>query len=213
MFHSSDRPDFVSQLIAIDFAGSQVRHTWTALIEDTLSKWLRDPSYLEDEEIDPPSAAIIRLAMDLAFTLRDRGEVAPSSIVPDASGGIVFERRSNSGSESYHIWDDASVEYFRFEGTAIVERRSVPPVLPVVQFWGGNLVGAPTFGVVASSGNLFDIEQPIDLEPECGAMPQSAVTPSVSDKQGYCAVIKRLTSTAAIGAGLFTSVTASTTLG
>jgi hypothetical protein len=87
--------------------------------------WLRDPSQLQDEGIEPPSGTVIRLSMDLAENYRDRGLPAPDSVVPDPNGGIVFERREGDVSEVFHVWDDGTVEYMLFEGARLVERNPV----------------------------------------------------------------------------------------
>ena len=103
------------------------RKTWQRLIDRQLLEWLRDPSQIEDEGLDAPSATIIRLSLDLAESFRDRGLPAPASIVPDPNGGIVFERREGDVSEVFHVWDDGSVEYLRFHETQLVERRPLFP--------------------------------------------------------------------------------------
>jgi hypothetical protein len=101
------------------------RVLWQHVIDQTLMAWLRDPSQLDDDGIDPPNGTIIRLSMDLAENFRDRGLPAPDSVVPDPNGGIVFQRREGNVSEEFHVWEDASVEYLRFEGTQLVERHPI----------------------------------------------------------------------------------------
>lgn len=87
--------------------------------------WLRDPSQLDDDGIDPPSGTIIRLSMDWAENYRDKGLPAPDRVAPDPNGGIVFERREGNVSEVVHVWEDGTIEYMRFEGTHLVERSPV----------------------------------------------------------------------------------------
>ncbi len=98
------------------------REKWQELIDRKLIEWGRDPSQFDDEGVEPPSREIIRLAIALAEQFRDDGLTPPDSVVPDANGGIVFERRENDVSEVFHVWDDGTVEYQRFHGTRLVER-------------------------------------------------------------------------------------------
>src|SRR5438105_9475659 len=77
---------------------------WDRFIDDTLIEWGRDPSEIQDAGIDAPSSAMIRQAIDLARRLRDLRLPAPTSVVPDPNGGIVFRRQAQDVSEEYHIW-------------------------------------------------------------------------------------------------------------
>lgn len=104
-------------------SGDEARNAWQRLIDSTLTKWEWDISQFDDEGIEPPSRQIVRLAIDLAEGFRDQGLPAPDSVVPDPNGGIVFERRENGLSEVFHVWEDGSVEYQRFQGTRLVERQ------------------------------------------------------------------------------------------
>lgn len=98
---------------------------WDRFIDLTLAEWERDPTVVEDEGIDAPSRAIVSQAIELARRLRDAGRPAPSSMVPDPNGGIVFQRHANDISEEYHIWDDGVVEYLCLQGAKLIERRRV----------------------------------------------------------------------------------------
>ena len=98
---------------------------WQHFIDNVLINWLRDPSQLEDEDCDAPSGTIIRLSIDYAEKWRDDGMPAPTSVVPDPNGGIVFELRNGSGAEVFHFWDDATIEYMRFDGSRLAERALV----------------------------------------------------------------------------------------
>lgn len=98
------------------------RERWQRLIDHKLIEWGRDTSQIDDEDVEPPSAEIIGLAITLAEQLKTQGITPPDSIVFDPNGGIVFERQEGDVSEVFHVWDDGEVEYRRFYGTRLVER-------------------------------------------------------------------------------------------
>ena len=104
----------------------KTRELWQRVIDKTLTSWLRNPSELEDDGIDAPSGAIIRLSLDLAESCMESGLAPPDRIVPDPNGGIVFERREGNVSEVLHVWDDGSVEYMKFDGAQLVDRGPFP---------------------------------------------------------------------------------------
>jgi len=108
-----------------DSGGDNVVDRWQSLIDHTLIEWGWNPSQLEDDAVEPPSREIIRLAIDLAQGLRDRGLPTPDRVVPDPNGGIVFERHENGMREVFHVWDDGTVEYQRFHGRRLVERSAL----------------------------------------------------------------------------------------
>ena len=101
----------------------EAREKWQDLIDQKLIEWGRDPSQLADEGVEPPSGETIRIAFEWANRFSKNGLPPPDSVVPDANGGIVFERREKDVSEVLHVWDDGSVEYQRFHGTRLVERQ------------------------------------------------------------------------------------------
>lgn len=99
------------------------RSDWDKIINDTLVEWERDPSQAEDIGIDAPSAETVGKAILQARLMRDQGLPAPTRIVPDPNGGIVFRRDEEGVSEEYHFWEDGVVEYMRYHGSKLVERR------------------------------------------------------------------------------------------
>lgn len=103
----------------------KVQEAWQRFIDHTLIEWGRNPGQLEDEGIDPPSKETIQRAIHLAQDCKKQGLPPPDSVVPDPNGGIVFERRKKSLSEVLHLWEDGSVEYQRFMGHRLVERRAI----------------------------------------------------------------------------------------
>lgn len=119
-------PDAVATNADIDSPVEEaVRERWQRVIDYTLIEWGSDASRFDDEGVEPPSRQIVQLAINLATSFRDKGVPAPDCVVPDPNGGIVFERRENGLSEVYHVWDDGTVEYQRFQGTRLVERSTL----------------------------------------------------------------------------------------
>lgn len=106
-----------------DAQKDKARERWQALIDYQLIEWGRDPSQLENEEIQPPSKSTIQLAIRLADMLSKPGFPAPTRIVPDAHGGIVFERQGRNVFESIRLSADGTAEYCVFENSRLVERQ------------------------------------------------------------------------------------------
>lgn len=102
---------------------SAARDKWQQVIDYQLIEWGSDPSQLEDGETPPPSGATIHLAVRVAEALRNGGDPAPTRTVPDAIGGIVFEREAGNVFESVRVSADGSVEYCEFENCRLVQRQ------------------------------------------------------------------------------------------
>ena len=75
---------------------------WQRLTEQ-LTNWRCNPDQLDEERTVTPSWDTIQLALDLATWMSKRGLPAPTRIVPDADGGIVFERQKKDAFESIRI--------------------------------------------------------------------------------------------------------------
>ena len=129
-FISTSLRDAVSTSVAIgapitrDYGRiDKASEEWQVLIDYQLIEWGRDPGQLENEEIQPPSKSTIQLAIRLAGMLSKPGLPAPTRIVPDAHGGIVFERQGRNVFESIRISADGTAEYCVFENSRLVERQ------------------------------------------------------------------------------------------
>jgi hypothetical protein len=103
------------------------RQQWQKCIEQ-LTSWKHDPGQLDEEGTVTPSQATIRLALDLADSMCKRGLIPPTRIVPDADGGIVFERQKKDAFESIRI-SAGSIEQRFFEGCRLVSSASFGPPL------------------------------------------------------------------------------------
>jgi hypothetical protein len=106
----------------VDAAAAAYRAAWQRAIEK-LTEWARNPKELEDDGLAPPSAEIVQRAIAFAQAAQQAGYPPPTSVVPDPNGGIIFERTQDNQTEEYHFWDDGTIDYCRFEGTRLVERR------------------------------------------------------------------------------------------
>jgi hypothetical protein len=89
-----------------------------------LIEWWLDPSQLEDDETPLPSRDTIQLAIQVADLLRCKDSPAPTRIVPDAHGGIVFEFEAGSEFASIRISKDGSIEFCVFQDCQMVHRQS-----------------------------------------------------------------------------------------
>lgn len=99
---------------------------WQALIDDQLLEWGRDPAQLEDDETQSPSKEIIALAIFLARSLSLQNYPAPTRIVADAHGGIVFELQDKRLLESIRLSADGSAEYCAFVDARLLDRKPLP---------------------------------------------------------------------------------------
>lgn len=104
-------------------SAEQQRQAWQDVIDHKLIEWGRNPQQLEDDGVVSPCNDVVRLAIWLSRDMQQRGFPPPSSVVPDANGGIVFEHRQGRVAEIFHIWEDGAVEYQLFDGTQLVERQ------------------------------------------------------------------------------------------
>jgi len=96
---------------------------WQNLIDHKLIEWSRDPSMLEDDGIDAPSGETIRDAINLANFWKKQGWPAPTRIVPDSDGGIVFELEDNDVFCSYRLSLDRTLEHCVFQDMRLVRRK------------------------------------------------------------------------------------------
>lgn len=93
---------------------------------DKLAGWQWDIEELYDEGIIPPSEGIIQTAIGLSFRLNEEGYVAPSSVVPDGDGGVVFTHRNGVITKKIHLWDDGSICLSEYEDASLVRRTKLP---------------------------------------------------------------------------------------
>jgi hypothetical protein len=96
---------------------------WDQIIDAYLVEWGRDPSSLDDGEIIPPSVDTINKACQLAIHYRDNGAPPPLRVVPDADGGIAFERSDGSVFQSLYVLEDGEFELLTFRDCKLIDRQ------------------------------------------------------------------------------------------
>jgi len=96
---------------------------WEALIDHPLIDWVLDPSQLDEPGTVTPSKETIRRAINLARILSARGACAPTRVVPDAYGAIVFERKARDLFQSLRVSPDGTVEQCVFRDRRLVHRE------------------------------------------------------------------------------------------
>jgi hypothetical protein len=76
-----------------DRLGEDDKSAWQTLIEETLKEWQRDPGALDEDDLEPPTLAILPVVIEVAKALRDNSVDPPLRVVPNGEGGVVFEWR------------------------------------------------------------------------------------------------------------------------
>lgn len=94
---------------------------WDKVIEHQLLVWERDPESLADEGIELPAKSTVSLALGLARAIRNVSP-PPTRVVPDADGGIVFEREEQNVLQTIRVNPDGTIEYCRFREARLIDR-------------------------------------------------------------------------------------------
>ena len=110
--------------LAAPLSGQTGHDQWKRII-DKLKDWQKDSSGFDDEDYEPPRCDVIAEAIELAIEFRNAKWLPPHSVVPDAGGGIVFERRNGFDSQKIHLWGDGTVEYIETRNHKVVDRRNL----------------------------------------------------------------------------------------
>lgn len=112
-------------LLPIPTKATMAAHNWERDVNQRLREWTNDPSQIADDGVDPPRTEVIQKAAQLAERLQALGAPPPDSLIPDPNGGIVFAWHETDVLEEYQIWDDGAVEYRKFRGTRLMDRRAL----------------------------------------------------------------------------------------
>lgn len=97
---------------------------WRTVL-DKLDVWLRDPSALADEDVDPPAATTIRLASAIA---RHCAATLPPPIrlMPNREAGIIFEWVVGETLRMWEVDDEHRCEITHYVEGHRLNRRVVP---------------------------------------------------------------------------------------
>jgi hypothetical protein len=96
---------------------------WVSILDHSLGEWAKDGGALADDGIEPPSAATIDLAWQVAQELREVGLPAPHRVAATGDGGIVFVRQMGPLLSTIEIDADGSVELIVLRNSRLVSRR------------------------------------------------------------------------------------------
>ena len=96
------------------------REAWQTVIDQKLIDWRSNAGQFDDEEIESPSRETIGIAIEIAHALQRQGRAAPTRVVPDARGGIVFERGEGHVFETIRVGPGHQVEYCLFHDSRLV---------------------------------------------------------------------------------------------
>ena len=102
--------DTESPAMSIRQGEEQYQQEWD-LIETKLIEWGRDPSQLDEEGTTTPSGDTIQLAIETASRMSRDRDPAPTRVVPDVHGAIVFELQGGNTFESVHVQPDGRIEH------------------------------------------------------------------------------------------------------
>jgi hypothetical protein len=87
--------------------------------------WGQNPSVVDEDELESPSAASSSAAQRLLAFLHDRGSPPPLRVVADGEGGIVLELRGGARIEEFRIATDGSIEQLVFSDCRLVARKAI----------------------------------------------------------------------------------------
>lgn len=94
--------------------------TWQDAI-DKLVLW-KDPEYLREDDLIPPTEAALRMANFFAKLVRTWGAAAPYRMLPDGDGGVAFEAPNGI---SIEISEVGQVEIVRTKLGKVVSRETI----------------------------------------------------------------------------------------
>jgi hypothetical protein len=88
-----------------------IDHKWFDFVEK-LRSWQRDPeSALIEDEDDPIGADVLTRAIEAALLLSARGIIAPTAVVPDCDGCILFVKQDQGLGASGQDWKHVTVRF------------------------------------------------------------------------------------------------------
>lgn len=105
-------------------ARSDAAAAWDRVLDRILVEWNVDRESFVDEGLEPPSLETIDRAASWAKEWKKLSWPAPTRVVPDTHGGIVFELQHGPTLESLRVIPEGSVEYCCFVNSKLTTRTS-----------------------------------------------------------------------------------------
>ncbi len=102
--------------------GPSATSRWQEIIDHILIEWALNPAQLADDGIEPPTRETVAMAIQEAQIFKQRELAPPTRVVPDAEGGIVFEREERDVLEMIRISPDRKFEYGLFRNGSLIQR-------------------------------------------------------------------------------------------
>ncbi len=103
------------------------RPCWDQL-EQKLLEWAQNPTTLEDDDFEPPTAEVLRRARRFIIVMRERSrmkhDLRLSRVSPDGAGGLSFEEVSGPQSLVFDFTPDGDEMSF-FANGDLIETQSI----------------------------------------------------------------------------------------
>lgn len=121
----SQRPDIRTSTVAVvDRLGDPEPPGWRRAVR-LLRSWMWGMPIIEEEGLVPPSQEVIDVAIKVAHQFSEQGMDAPSRVIPNGEGGIMFERYLQSGDsrvlETVEVFSDRQVEFSKYDNSSLKE--------------------------------------------------------------------------------------------
>ena len=98
---------------------------WHRLIDEKLIPWGIGKYDFDIEEQSPPTPIALDRACKFALHMKKTDFPAPTSLIADINGGVVFEIRRGDFVERLQIWEDGEAELLHLKNGQVTMRRLI----------------------------------------------------------------------------------------